>query len=140
MAQESTNSNEEMEQVRRRFEEFRRANPARSRFPEALWMAAAELAARQGVYRTARALKLAVPSLRKWLAKRSGAPKPTRAAKQKQERADLPAFVEFLAPAVSGVTNCSVEVESPQGAKLRLELKAIAAGEVAQLIRSFVNG
>ena len=136
----SGNDHEEMEQVRRRFEEFRSRNPMRSRLPEELWMAAAELAVRQGVNRTARALGLAVPSLRNWVKKRN-ASEAKPGTKQKQERAELPAaFVEFVAPASGAVAGCRMEVELPQGAKLRLELEAIAAGEIAQLIRSFVNG
>jgi hypothetical protein len=70
---------------------------------------------------------------------RSGA----RNAKQvepKQRSANLPAFVEFLAPAAGAVTNCSVEVESPQGGKLRLELKVVPTTELASLIRAFVGG
>jgi hypothetical protein len=34
-------------------------------------------------------------------------------------------------------TSCLVEVESRQGGKLRLELKAIATSELAELIRAF---
>jgi len=33
--------------------------------------------------------------------------------------------------------SCMVEVESPGGAKLRLELKAIPTRELAELIRAF---
>jgi hypothetical protein len=36
-----------------------------------------------------------------------------------------------------GETSCLVEVESPQGAKLRLELKAIQTSALAELIRAF---
>lgn len=61
MALDRSNSYDDMEQVRRRFEEFRQANPVRARFPEALWVAAAELATRHGVKASASALRLAVP-------------------------------------------------------------------------------
>ena len=137
MAHEPSNGYHEIEQVRRRFEEFRIANPVRTRFPEALWMAAAELATRHGVNATARVLRLAVPSLRKWVENR-GAENAKR-VEAKPRGADLPAFVEFLAPATGAVANCSVEVESPQGGKLRLELKVIATTELASLIRAFVG-
>src|ERR1039457_1512591 len=73
MAQEPSNSYDDMEQVRRRFEEFRSANPVRTPFPEALWMAAVELATRHGIKPTARTLGLAVPSLRKRMGDRGGA-------------------------------------------------------------------
>ena len=138
MAHEPSNRDDEIEQVRRRFEEFRTANPSRTRFPEALWMAAAELATRHGVNATARVLRLAVPSLRKWVENRGGAQNAKR-VEAKQRAAALPAFVEFLAPASGAVANCSVEVESPQGGKLRLELKVVATTELASLIRAFVG-
>jgi hypothetical protein len=44
--------------------------------------------------------------------------------------------MEFVAPGAKAVTNCTVEVESAQGGKLRLELKAVAITELAGLIRA----
>ncbi|HZQ56124.1 MAG TPA: IS66 family transposase [Bryobacteraceae bacterium] len=59
MAHEAaTDVPDELEQLRRRFEEFRNTQPVRSRLPEALWIAAAELAKRYGVHPTARTLRL----------------------------------------------------------------------------------
>jgi hypothetical protein len=40
-----------------------------------------------------------------------------------------------VAPGAKAVTNCTVEVESAQGGKLRLELKAVATAELAHVIR-----
>jgi hypothetical protein len=45
--------------------------------------------------------------------------------------------VELLASGSSTATSCLVEVESPRGAKLRLELKGVHASELAELIRAF---
>jgi hypothetical protein len=54
-------------------------------------------------------------------------------------RADIaPTLVELIAP-VAGVGNCTMEVETPEGVKLRLELKAVAMAELAHLIRAFVG-
>jgi hypothetical protein len=47
--------------------------------------------------------------------------------------------MEFVAPGAKPVTNCTVEVESAQGGKLRLELKALATAELVDLIRAFVS-
>jgi hypothetical protein len=44
-----------------------------------------------------------------------------------------------VAPGAQAVTNCTVEVESAQGGKLRLELKAMATTELVNLIRAFVS-
>jgi len=65
MAQDANGIEQDMEQLRRRFEEFRSRQPLRARLPEALWSAASELAARYGVHATARALRLDYTGLRK---------------------------------------------------------------------------
>ena len=48
-----------------------------------------------------------------------------------------PAFVELLAASTGTTTSCLMEVESPRGGKLRLELKAIETSQLAELIRRF---
>ena len=132
MASDAVDLPGELEQLRRRFEEFRNTEPLRSRLPESLWAAAAELAKRHGVNATARALRLDYTGLRKRVEN------PDR-PKRKRMVAAAPTFLEFVAPGAKAVTNCTVEVESAQGSKLRLELKAVATTELAGLIRAFVN-
>jgi hypothetical protein len=132
MVQEASTAPDDVQQLRRRFDEFRSTQASRSRLPETLWAAAAELAKRYGVNPTARALRLDYTGLRKRVENRDG-PKP------KKGTAPPPAFVELLTPVSGAVTNCSVEVESVQGGKLRLELKAVATTELANLIRAFVG-
>ena len=48
MASETASYREDVEQVQRRFSEFRQSHAARSRLPEQLWAAAAKLARRDG--------------------------------------------------------------------------------------------
>lgn len=123
---------DDLEQLRRRFEEFRATQPKRSRFPEALWAAAAEMAKRHGVNRTAQALRLEYGGLRKRVENQA---RPRAKSKKKEP----PSFLEFIAPGAKPVTDCTVEVESAQGGKLRLELKAIATRELVDLIRAFMS-
>jgi hypothetical protein len=132
MVPEAVGIPEDLEQLRRRFEEFRNTQPTRARLPESLWAAAAELAKRHGVNPTARVLRLDYAGLRR-RAKNQDRPK------QKRTAAVTPTFMEFIAPGAKAVTNCTVEVESAQGCKLRLELKAVATTELANLIRAFVS-
>jgi hypothetical protein len=132
MASDAADFQGELDQLRRRFEEFRNTQSVRSRLPESLWAAAAELAKRHGVNPTARALRLDYTGLRKRVEN------PSR-PKRKRTPAGAPTFLEFVAPGARAVTNCTVEVESAQGGKLRLELKAVATTELAGLIRAFVN-
>jgi len=142
MTHEAASHREDAEQLRRRFEEFRSTHAVRSRLPEELWAAAAKLTRRDGIEATAQALDVDRPSLQKWTNRfeaRAEA-KPRHPRSQRQRRRELavaaPAFVELLA-GTTGAGSCLVEVESPRGAKLRLELKAIATSELAELIRAF---
>ena len=136
MAQETAHYREDVEQVRRRFGEWRSTHAVRSRLPEELWAAAADLVQRDGIDATARALDVDKPSLRKW-AERLQPQRRARRLPPKQRANALPAFVELLASSSGAATSCLVEVESPRGAKLRLELKAIPTRELAELIRAF---
>ena len=67
MAGETALYRDEVEQVRRRFAEWKNTDAVRSRLPEELWTAAAELARRDGIDATARALDVDKPSLRSGL-------------------------------------------------------------------------
>ena len=121
----------------------------RSRLPEELWAAAAKLARRDGIEATARVLDVDRPSLQKWTDRfepgaQGKARKPRRQRQAGRTESTAPAFVELLAQTTGatlhhGETSCLVEVESPQGAKLRLELKAISTSALAELIRAFAT-
>jgi hypothetical protein len=139
MAQETAFYRDDVEQVRRRWTEWRSTHAVRSRLPEELWSAAVELVRRDGIDATARALDVDKPSLRKWAGRLSPTPaRPTRRKSQvKQRTTALPAFVELLASGRGTGTTCMVEVESPRGAKLRLEWKGMQPSELAELIRVF---
>ena len=139
MAEETAVYRDEVEQVRRRWAEWRRSagDAMRARPPEELWAAAVELVHRDGIDVTARALDVDKPSLRKWTDRLQPKRQPRpRRLPQKRGNA-LPAFVELLASGSGMGTSCLVEVESPRGAKLRLELKGMRASELAELIRAF---
>jgi hypothetical protein len=138
---------EDAEQLGRRFAEFRSTHAVRSRLPEELWAAAAKLARRDGIEATARVLDVDRPSLQKWTDRfESGAQvqarKPRRRRQAGRTESPAPAFVELLAQTTGAAlhrseTSCLVEVESPRGGKLRLELKAIPTSALAELIRAF---
>ena len=66
MTHEAASYREDVEQLGRRFEEFRSTHAVRSRLPEELWAAAAKLARRDGIEATAQALDVDRPSLQKW--------------------------------------------------------------------------
>jgi hypothetical protein len=130
MGQQATNTQDQVEQLKRRFEEFRNAQPLRARLPEALWAAAAELATRYGVHPIARALRLDYSGLRRRVEQRR---------EEKSGAVDAAAFIELVGPVAGTSTSCRVEVESAEGSKLRLEFNAVATGELVNLIRAFVG-
>jgi hypothetical protein len=140
MTQEVASDREDVEQLRRRFEEFRRTHALRSRLPEELWAAAAKLARREGIEATAQALDVERPSLRKWTdrfePRAQGKPRKSP-HRQPQGGRSASAFVELLAASTGTATSCVVEVESASGGKLRLDLKTIATSQLAELIRAF---
>ena len=142
MAQEAASYREDVEQLRLRFWEFRKAHAVRSRLPQELWAAAAKLARRDGIEATAQVLEVDRPSLLKWTDRfepRAPAKPPNTPVRRPAKRVHTAtSFVELLAETTSSATSCLVEVESPKGGKLRLELKTIRANELAELIRAFV--
>jgi transposase-like protein len=140
MAQESAAYREDVEQLRRRFAEWRGTHAVRARLPEELWAAAVELAQRDGMDVTARALEVDKPSLRKWADRLRPQRQPrARRSPPKRRGKAVPAFVELLASGCGATASCLIEVESPRGSKLRLELKAIETSQLAELIRTFAT-
>lgn len=130
MAQEARGVPDELEQLRQRLNEFRSTHALRSRLPESLWTAAAELAKREGMYQTARMLRLDYTGLKKRMENHNPA--------KRSRTTGAPSFMEFIAPGAKPVTDCAIEVESAQGSKLRLNLRAVATSELVNLIRAFV--
>jgi transposase-like protein len=140
MAQGTALYRDDVEQLRRRFAEWRGTHAVRSRLPEELWAAAAGLVQRDGIDATAEALDVDKPSLRKWADRLQPQRQPRPRKSPPKRRANgVPAFVELLASGSGAATSCLVEVESPRGGKLRLELKAIGTSELAELIRAFAT-
>ena len=117
MTQEAASYRGEVEQLRRRFEEYRSTHAVRSRLPDQLWAAAAKLVKEDGIESTARALDVDRPSLQKWTERfdpgAQGKPHKTPRQRQAGKRDQAtPAFVEIL------------------GRSLRARLCAVAQGRV----------
>ena len=130
---------EDVEELRRRFEEFRSQHRTRTRLPEELWRAAAEIAERRGINLVCRCLRLDSNSLKKWMGKGVHGSGARRVGRKRTARTPAATFMELLTPATSVAASCVVEVESQRGGKLRLELKGIATSEIARLIHSFAD-
>ena len=114
MAREKTALPDDLLQLSHRFEEWRRANPPRTRVPESMWDAAVEMAQRHGLHRTTKALRLDYVRLKKRLP----------AEIQPQRSSAQPAFLELLAAPPTGA-ECVVELECAVG-RLRVSMRGAA--------------
>jgi hypothetical protein len=101
---------------------WRRTKQPSSRIPESLWETAVKLAAKHGVHRTARSLKLDYYSLKKRTLLAEGPPANSESA-----------FVE-LSSALAPVPECVMEFDDNAGT-LRVHLKGYSAPEIATVGR-----
>ena len=114
-------------QLQRQLDQFRSAQPQRTKLPESLWQAAVELARQYGVYSVAHALRLNYMGLKKRL---GGTP-------MLRHKATKPAFVELIAPQTTPLEECVIEFESARGSKMRIQWKASAACDWVSLLRAW---
>ena len=99
MNRESRPIPEPVAQLQRQLEQFRSAQPGRTKLPESLWQSAVELARQHGVYPVAHPLRLDYTRLKERL---GGSPTVRRKATQ-------PAFVELVAPSRAQLEECVIE-------------------------------
>lgn len=118
----------DIEQVRGRLQEWRRHRKRGARIPEDLWMAAAKLTKRHRVARVAHALGLDYNGIKRRL--RSA---PQRSTSETPSQAG---FVELVSFAPRSDCQCTMEIEDRRGAKMKLELKGVSAGDVAAVSRA----
>ena len=110
-----------LEEAKARFEQWRNNRRGKARIPAELWLAAVEVARKEGINRTARELHVAWDDLKRRM--------PATGAVPRQ-----PAFVELITPRVQPVPECTLEVEGRRG-KLRIQLKGASASDLASLSR-----
>ena len=112
-------------EVQTRFENWRQNRKGKARIPDELWLAAVDVARRDGVNQTANALHLDGGKLkRRMLASGPVAGKPMP-----------PAFVEMMVPHAVGASECTIELEGRNG-KLRIHWKGATAADLAGLSRA----
>jgi hypothetical protein len=109
-----------VEEVGARLEEWRQNRQGRAAIPDELWSAATELARRDGLGRTAAALRLDYAKLKRLMMAADGVEKKTR----------TPSFMELIAPEAAAIAQCAIELEGRR-ARIRIELKASAADVVS---------
>jgi hypothetical protein len=115
----------DMEQARQELEAWRSTHPPRCHIPDNLWKRAAELASQHGLYLTSRTLRVDYMRLKKLM-------RPT--SPERKKSADLPKFIELMAPTVAGIPECVVELEEA-GRRMRIQLKGMGVAEFVGLSR-----
>jgi len=134
-----------LEEVRRRFEEWRETCEAHSRIPDSLWASAAVAAGKHGLSKTANALRVNYYALKNRLAAKTAADR--RASKKRIGRRTVAAgngpeaavaaeFVELPSFAAPDFGECVLEWEDG-GEKLRVRLRGVGMPDLAALGRSF---
>jgi len=112
--------------TRRKLERWRDRRAPGERIPEPLWAETCALAAEHGISKTALSLRLDYYSVKKRLE-----------ASPPEERAE---FLEVPFGALLSGSECIVELEDGQGARLRIELKGQATSELASVVLALWQG
>ena len=113
-----------IDEVRARFEEWRKNRRGKSPIPDELWSAAAQLARKDGINRTAAELHLDGGKLKRLMVEKKTSGKP------------VPAFVELLTPRAISIPECTIELEGRHGT-VRIQLKGASASDLAALSRAW---
>jgi hypothetical protein len=112
-----------IDEVRARFEEWRQNRQGKSPIPDELWAAAAELARKDGINRTAAQLHLDGGKLKRLMGAKTTSGK------------SAPTFVELLTPRAVSVPECTIELERRRGT-IRIQLKGASASDLASVSRA----
>lgn len=113
-----------LEEVKARFDEWRRNRKGKASIPDELWAAAAEVAQREGVSRTSTELHVEWNHLKRRMAAAGGT----------SSKPSPPRFVELVAPREDALHECIIEVECRR-CKVRILLKGASASYLATLSR-----
>ena len=127
MAHMTTLLADSIAQLRQQLEEFRAANPPRTKLPESLWQSAVELARQHGVYAVAHPLRLDYTRLEERLHESSG----------RRRKTTKPAFVELIAPKPTKLHEFVIEIEASHRAKMRIQWRTAAPPDWTALLRAW---
>ena len=119
-----------LDEVKRRFDAWRRDHRWLGRIPNELWRLAGEAAAVHGVEATAERLLLDPSRLEAWL------PRTPAVATE----GEGPAFVELPSLIMGPPAECALELEDGSGRKLRILLKGPATAQALAIGRMLWRG
>jgi hypothetical protein len=120
-----------LEVVRNQFEAWRKRRRCRGQIPEALWQAAVELCRDRSIFEVSRALRLNYNGLK------NRVPKARDMGLAVGQRSDLN-FVKLDLGAPITLSECLVEMETPNGSKMRMSFRGIMRDfDSVELSRAF---
>ena len=126
MADQEAKVPEDMQELHQRLEEWRATHRPRSPLPDELWSMAVELAQRHNIHRVARTFGLDYGALKRRMP--GSIPQATAT------------FVELIAPSSGSIAECSLEVDSANGAKkVRIQMKGVPPAGLAAVIRGITG-
>src|SRR5258708_2615385 len=122
MADQQATIPEDMQELYLRLKEWRATHRPRSPLPDELWTMAVGLAQRRSIHRVARTFGLDYGALKRRMP--GSDPQPTAT------------FVELIAPSSGNIAECSMEIDSSNGAKkLRIQMKGVPPAGLTAVIR-----
>jgi hypothetical protein len=105
-----------LEAVHSQFEAWRKRRPCRGRIPEALWQAAVGLCEEHSIFEVSRTLRLNYNDLK------------DRVQTSRDRGVDIgagPGFVKLGLGTPTMASGCVVEMEAPNGSKMRMSFSAV---------------
>jgi hypothetical protein len=121
---ELANENARLDQVREQFEQWRQSREKRGSIPDTLWEAAASLHPQYSLHQISKALRLNHTKFRQ------------RVLGHKDEPCGAPVFID-VGLSQSSISECTVEIAHPNGAKIRMQLKGPNGLELINHARQF---
>jgi hypothetical protein len=126
--QAASMSSKQIDHLQKRFDTWRKTHKPRTRIPHRLWDSAVRHAGQFGLHKTARALHLDYYALKKRLdavGVQQGAP---------------PSFIELRPPVSESASECVIELEARNGAKMRMQIKGMGMPDLNVLGSIFWRG
>lgn len=121
-----------LDRALQRFERWRRTRTRLNPIPEALWASAVKAAQECGVNATAQTLRLDYNALKKRM--------PLHSSHGSVPSPGVPTFVELVGAGLAPESQCVLELEDVQGARMRITLKATESPDLVALSRAFFQG
>ena len=118
-----------IEEVEQQFRQWRETRSQRSPIPQYLWTAAVQLAQEYSICRIAKALRLDYNTLKRHvLADRT---------ENSPQAESSPSFIEFELSSSPPITECRVEIEDRDGAKLNMQVKGTSLPNPLDILSAF---